>query len=144
MWAPPSSKCRNDASRPVSRSGLATPRLWRMRPYGRQGYTKCLTTFHSVYTVAHGRRPRSVIPRPSASLYDEHGRGVYAAALRILGDPAQAQDVMQDVFLKLWRKPEKFDARRGQLGPVPQADGAARARWTSGARARPPAGPPTA
>jgi len=49
--------------------------------------------------------------------YDEHARGVYAAALRILGNPAQAQDVAQDVFLRLWRRPEAFDARRGELGP---------------------------
>src|SRR5918994_7733830 len=56
-------------------------------------------------------------PETFRSLYDEHSRGVYAAALRILGDPVQAQDVTQDVFLKLWRNPDKFDARRGQLGP---------------------------
>src|SRR5215204_5507204 len=55
-------------------------------------------------------------PETFRSIYDEHGRGVYAAALRILGDPVQAQDVAQDVFLKLWRNPEKFDARRGELG----------------------------
>src|ERR687893_997005 len=48
--------------------------------------------------------------------YDEHGRGVYAAALRILGNPAQAQDVAQDVFLRVWRRPRSFDERRGELG----------------------------
>ena len=31
--------------------------------------------------------------------YDEHSRGVYAAAFRVLGNGAQAQDVVQDVFL---------------------------------------------
>jgi len=56
-------------------------------------------------------------PREFERAYDDHGRSVYAAALRILGSPALAQDVTQDVFLRLWRKPESFDARRGGLGP---------------------------
>lgn len=49
--------------------------------------------------------------------YARHARGVHAAAQRVLGDPVQAQDVVQDVFVKLWRAPERFDARRGELGP---------------------------
>jgi RNA polymerase sigma-70 factor, ECF subfamily len=48
--------------------------------------------------------------------YDEHARGVYAVALRVLGDPVMAQDVAQDVFLRLWRRPGTFDPRRGELG----------------------------
>ena len=73
-------------------------------------------------------------PQTFRSIYDEHGRGVYAAALRILGDPAQAQDVTQDVFLKLWRSPEKFDARRGSLGPYLKLMGRSRALdlWREG------------
>ena len=55
-------------------------------------------------------------PHTFGRVYDEHARSVYGAALRILGDPAQAQDVAQDVFLKLWRDPAKFDAKRGDVG----------------------------
>src|SRR3954452_817325 len=55
-------------------------------------------------------------PRTFARIYDEHHRGVHAAAYRILGNAAQAQDVAQDVFLRVWRTPQKFDARRGELG----------------------------
>jgi RNA polymerase sigma-70 factor, ECF subfamily len=55
-------------------------------------------------------------PAQFQKAYDEHARGVYAAALRILGSPAQAQDVVQDVFLRVWRRPRSFDERRGELG----------------------------
>jgi len=55
-------------------------------------------------------------PQTYARVYDDHARGVYGAAFRILGNAAQAQDVTQDVFLKVWRQPQKFDARRGELG----------------------------
>lgn len=55
-------------------------------------------------------------PDTFSRVYDEHVRGVYAAAYRILGNAAQAQDVVQDVFLKVWRRPDAFDARRGELG----------------------------
>jgi RNA polymerase sigma-70 factor, ECF subfamily len=55
-------------------------------------------------------------PAVYARIYEEHARGVHAAAYRILGNVAQAQDVTQDVFVKVWRQPQKFDARRGELG----------------------------
>ena len=55
-------------------------------------------------------------PGTFARVYDAHARGVFGAALRILGNPTQAQDVTQDVFLKLWRSPKRFDANRGELG----------------------------
>ena len=56
-------------------------------------------------------------PQAFSRVYDEHARGVFATALKILGDHAQAQDVTQDVFLRLWRRPGAYDAGRGQLGP---------------------------
>ena len=55
-------------------------------------------------------------PQAFAQMYDLHHRGVYAAAFRITGNATQAQDVVQDVFLRAWRKPKSFDARRGELG----------------------------
>jgi len=56
-------------------------------------------------------------PLTFSRVYDEHARGVYGTALRITGDSAQAQDVAQDVFLRIWRNPRRFDAARGELGP---------------------------
>ncbi len=55
-------------------------------------------------------------PEAFGRVYDEHHRSVFAAAYRILGSSAQAEDVVQDVFLRLWRRPERFDAARGELG----------------------------
>jgi len=55
-------------------------------------------------------------PATFQRVFAEHERGVYAAAFRILGNGAQAQDVVQDVFLRLWRRPRSFDERRGALG----------------------------
>src|SRR5436190_23110398 len=49
-------------------------------------------------------------------LYEQHARGVFCVACRVLGDPTQAQDVVQDVFLGLWRDPSRFDERRGPIG----------------------------
>jgi RNA polymerase sigma-70 factor, ECF subfamily len=55
-------------------------------------------------------------PTTFARAYDEHGPSVYGTALRVLGNPAAAQDVAQDVFLRLWRRPGAFDPARGDLG----------------------------
>ncbi|HTS38068.1 MAG TPA: sigma-70 family RNA polymerase sigma factor [Candidatus Solibacter sp.] len=51
-----------------------------------------------------------------AELYDRYSSVVYAVALRVLNDAAAAEDVLQEVFLQLWRNPNAFDAARGSLG----------------------------
>jgi RNA polymerase sigma-70 factor (ECF subfamily) len=48
-------------------------------------------------------------------VYEELARTVYSAAFRVLGNSAQSQDIVQDVFLRLWHQPERFDATRGTL-----------------------------
>ncbi|MCS7221607.1 MAG: sigma-70 family RNA polymerase sigma factor [Anaerolineae bacterium] len=40
---------------------------------------------------------------------------VYSMALHILRDPSLAEEVTQDVFLKLWQKSERYDPRRGRF-----------------------------
>jgi RNA polymerase sigma-70 factor, ECF subfamily len=52
-----------------------------------------------------------------AELYDQYSGIVYAVALRVLGDTGAAEDVLQEVFLRLWRNPGLFDASRGNLAP---------------------------
>jgi RNA polymerase sigma-70 factor (ECF subfamily) len=47
--------------------------------------------------------------------YERHSRGVYSLALRLLGDGAAAEEVVQETFLKLWRHPGSFEPNRGRL-----------------------------
>lgn len=46
---------------------------------------------------------------------ERHVRPVYSLAVRILGDPGWAEEVWQDVLLRLWRRPELYDPARGEL-----------------------------
>ena len=50
------------------------------------------------------------------TLYDRYSALVYAVGLRVLADTAAAEDVLQEVFMQLWRNPARFDASRGSLG----------------------------
>lgn len=52
-----------------------------------------------------------------AALYDRYSSVVYAVALRVLGDTGVAEDVLQEVFMQLWRNPGMFDSSRGDLAP---------------------------
>jgi RNA polymerase sigma-70 factor (ECF subfamily) len=54
-------------------------------------------------------------PATFTAAFDAYAGVVHAAALAVLGDPVRAQDVVQDVFLRLWRRPEAFDPARGSL-----------------------------
>jgi RNA polymerase sigma-70 factor (ECF subfamily) len=48
-------------------------------------------------------------------VYRRYGGAVYGLARRILNSAAEAEDVTQDVFLRLWKEPDRFDASRGSL-----------------------------
>src|SRR5437868_725202 len=47
------------------------------------------------------------------ALYTEHANSARALASRLLYDHSEAEDVIQDVFLTLWCRPERFDPARG-------------------------------
>lgn len=57
--------------------------------------------------IAHGDRDAL------AGLYDRFSGPLYGAALQILRDPAEAQDVVHDTFVTLWEKSGTFDSSRG-------------------------------
>jgi RNA polymerase sigma factor (sigma-70 family) len=49
------------------------------------------------------------------ALYERYGRPAYSLARRILTEETLAQDVVQEVFLSLWRDAHRFDAGRGTV-----------------------------
>jgi RNA polymerase sigma-70 factor (ECF subfamily) len=49
-------------------------------------------------------------------LYTRYARPVFSLALRILGDSADAEEVAQDVFERVWRHAPTYDAERGRFG----------------------------
>src|SRR5262245_22638930 len=48
-------------------------------------------------------------------LFDRFHRLVLKVALRILRDPGEAEDLMQDVFFEIFNKADQFDAARGSV-----------------------------
>jgi RNA polymerase sigma-70 factor (ECF subfamily) len=48
-----------------------------------------------------------------AELYDRHSRMVYSVILRILRSPSDAEDVLQEVFVRVWTRGETYDDRLG-------------------------------
>ena len=51
-----------------------------------------------------------------ASLFDRYAKLVYSIALRVLHEPSEAEDVMQDVLIQIWRGAPSFIGGRGSLG----------------------------
>ena len=50
-----------------------------------------------------------------ADLYDRYSGLAYGIALRVLGDPGRAEDVVQEAFLNVWNRAPSFDPTRGSL-----------------------------
>lgn len=62
------------------------------------------------------RRVRRGEETAMAALFDRYSKVVYSVALRVLRDPSAAEDVLQEVFMQIWRNPDGFEATRGSLG----------------------------
>lgn len=61
--------------------------------------------------VAVGRYQRDAL----AEVYRRHAGTIFAMARRVARSSEIAEDVVQEVFLRLWRDPTKFDPARGSL-----------------------------
>ena len=60
-------------------------------------------------------RVRGKSQQAMADVFDRYGGIVYSVALRVLKDPGHAEDVMQEIFFKLWSEPDAFVRGRGSL-----------------------------
>jgi len=50
-----------------------------------------------------------------AEAFRRHSGAVHGLARRVLGDDAAAEEVVQEIFLRLWNAPDRFDPARGTL-----------------------------
>ena len=65
----------------------------------------------AILVVAVGRYRQEAL----AEAYRRHAGAVFALSRRLLVDRAMAEEVVQEVFLRLWHQPDKFDPERGSL-----------------------------
>jgi RNA polymerase sigma-70 factor (ECF subfamily) len=65
----------------------------------------------AVLVVAIGRWREEAL----GEVYRRHGGAVHGLARRVVGSDALADEVTQDVFVDLWKRPERFDPGRGAL-----------------------------
>lgn len=66
--------------------------------------------------IALGPDQRERAETALKQLYQKHSRNVYGLARRMVRDLAACEEIVQDVFMKLWQHAEQFDARRGSVG----------------------------
>lgn len=69
------------------------------------------TSGDAVLVVAIGRWREEAL----AEVYRRHGGAVHGLAKRVVGSDSLADEVTQDVFVDLWKRPERFDPGRGAL-----------------------------
>jgi RNA polymerase sigma-70 factor, ECF subfamily len=76
------------------------------------------TYMHDIGEVSDAQLVTSIARYSEVALaeaYRRHGGAVYGLARRVLNNSSEAEDVTQEVFLRLWNQPDRFDASRGSL-----------------------------
>ncbi len=73
--------------------------------------TGTASTSDALLVVAVQRQDQEAL----AEIYRRHGGGLFHIALRVLAVRELAEEVVQDVFTRLWQSPDRFDPARGSL-----------------------------
>ncbi|MGH9620132.1 MAG: sigma-70 family RNA polymerase sigma factor [Bryobacteraceae bacterium] len=55
-------------------------------------------------------------PKALGAAYDRYGKPAYSLFLRITRDPNAAEDLVQELFIRVWNRAREFDAQRGAFG----------------------------
>lgn len=50
-----------------------------------------------------------------STLYDNYSAAIYGVISRIIADEESARDLLQEVFVKIWKNAESYDASKGRL-----------------------------
>jgi RNA polymerase sigma-70 factor (ECF subfamily) len=97
----------HDPSNPLADSG---------RSYNNDPSKAALAASRALEDAILLERLQTADQQAMAALFDRYSGIVYSVALRVLKDSAQAEDVMQDIFIQIWKKPGAFVSGRGSLG----------------------------
>ena len=92
---------------------LASHASWPQQPARgpRADVNRLESTADHALTEAVGRHDQDAL----AELYRRYGGSVFTLALRVLTVRGLAEEVVQDVFIRLWQSPDRFDPARGSL-----------------------------
>lgn len=61
------------------------------------------------------RRVRQRDQQALSALYSRYGAAIYSLAMRMLQNQTQAEEVTQDIFLRVWERADRWDSERGKL-----------------------------
>lgn len=80
------------------------------------------------------------------TLFDTHRARAFGVALRVLRDPYEAEDAVQETFIQIWTRPQSYDPSRGEvavwIGLIARTRAIDRLRRLRPLRAAPYEGPP--
>ena len=76
----------------------------------------------AVIDLGFGNGPDVAVDKDFVRAYEEHSAVVLGLAWRLLRDRQQAEDVTQEVFVRLWQRPERYVPERGSMRSFLMAD----------------------